>query len=546
MTDYYKVLNIDREKHLDEIDAELIRLESIWKRREITSPEKSAIMLSYIFQARQVFSSDATRSKYDKELEASRQEFSSDDFNSKREQSLKKWIDQANSYYSKQQYDLAKVAIEKALSITTMESDDDSLFVLAAEIFCANNNYDVAIEYINQAIVSAPNISKYYLIKSRLYYAKGFEDVAINLCHEAEKIAIENGDNKGRAQIYGFMAGIYLSHQHGEEYIVLAEKYANMANQCGGDPSGNADRVIQFIQEDRKRKKDEAEKAERIRRQKEEDAERTRKYEKYFNAVKLLNNEAADNEQLFDAIRLLESLGDWNDSPYKLELLKQKIYDNVLTALEKNCCVGSDKIVMIEEAIYQLELLNGWKDSAAKIASLKREVEILKKKEEEENSKRTFLAEKRQRMLKIALRVFLIVLVISAITAGVVWRITYLNNHKAGDNLYWSVQGSRLTIKGKGDMFNYDNRPPWYNTKAEIKTIVIKNGVTGIGSRAFNGTFDSIEIPSTVTHIEKLAFGSVQATHQSDVFYHGTKEQWIEITKNITPARLEHFIVHYK
>ena len=51
---------------------------------------------------------------------------------------------------------------------------------------------------------------------------------------------------------------------------------------------------------------------------------------------------------------------------------------------------------------------------------------------------------------------------------------------------------------------------PWDAIKS-IKQVIIKNGVTSIGNYAFSGCYNltSIEIPDTVTHIEKRHFMSV-------------------------------------
>lgn len=72
MTDFYAELSIDRDKKIDELNSDLSRLESTWKWREITNPEKATTMLALIIQARKAFASDASRRAYDNDLENSR------------------------------------------------------------------------------------------------------------------------------------------------------------------------------------------------------------------------------------------------------------------------------------------------------------------------------------------------------------------------------------------------------------------------------------------------------------------------------------------
>lgn len=68
VVDYYEALNLSRNLSTEEINTELSRLETVWKRREITNPEKAAKMNALIIDARNVFKTDAARRAYDVSL----------------------------------------------------------------------------------------------------------------------------------------------------------------------------------------------------------------------------------------------------------------------------------------------------------------------------------------------------------------------------------------------------------------------------------------------------------------------------------------------
>ncbi len=68
-----------------------------------------------------------------------------------------------------------------------------------------------------------------------------------------------------------------------------------------------------------------------------------------------------------------------------------------------------------------------------------------------------------------------------------------------------------LNITGTGDMpsFTADNSPPWLLHSGSITTVVIGEGITGIGDMAFSESFKavtSVTLPSTLTKIGNYAF----------------------------------------
>ena len=81
-----------------------------------------------------------------------------------------------------------------------------------------------------------------------------------------------------------------------------------------------------------------------------------------------------------------------------------------------------------------------------------------------------------------------------------------------GDNLTWTYVESThtLTISGHGDMKSYSSSSdrPWYNFCSSIEKVIIENGVTSIGSKAFYNCsgLTSVTIPNGVTSIGSEAF----------------------------------------
>ena len=79
---------------------------------------------------------------------------------------------------------------------------------------------------------------------------------------------------------------------------------------------------------------------------------------------------------------------------------------------------------------------------------------------------------------------------------------------QCGDNVYWSVQNDVLTISGTGDMEDYGffSRP--FAGLRNVKSVVIKSGVTSIGEFAFHECYSitSITIPGSVKSIGEFAF----------------------------------------
>lgn len=82
-----------------------------------------------------------------------------------------------------------------------------------------------------------------------------------------------------------------------------------------------------------------------------------------------------------------------------------------------------------------------------------------------------------------------------------------------GDYAVWTISGDTLIISGKGDMWNYgyNNAAPWQTESGTITKIVVKRGITSIGSYAFYklNQISEVELPLTLTSIGDHAFFNI-------------------------------------
>ena len=104
-------------------------------------------------------------------------------------------------------------------------------------------------------------------------------------------------------------------------------------------------------------------------------------------------------------------------------------------------------------------------------------------------------------MKKFLLFIFFSLFSFSAIHAEIDWELS---------------DDGTLTISGSEKMKDYvlSSPAPWYNDRKKIKRVVIKDGVTSIGDRAFYGcsNITSVTIPNSVTSIGDYAFRDCSIT----------------------------------
>ena len=91
----------------------------------------------------------------------------------------------------------------------------------------------------------------------------------------------------------------------------------------------------------------------------------------------------------------------------------------------------------------------------------------------------------------------------------------YTATGTCGDNLTWTFNESTdtLTVSGTGDMYDFEpNTAPWQDYKSSIKKVIICDGITSIGERAFSAckNLESVTIGNDVTKIGPFAFNSCE------------------------------------
>ncbi len=108
---------------------------------------------------------------------------------------------------------------------------------------------------------------------------------------------------------------------------------------------------------------------------------------------------------------------------------------------------------------------------------------------------------------------------------------------KCGDKAEWDFADGVLTISGSGEMYDFvfddgedgEITVPWWDIHTQVRKVVIKSGITSIGSCAFIHHYglEEIHIPKTVKKVSQSAFYSSML---KDVYYRGTESDWEKIT----------------
>ncbi len=84
-----------------------------------------------------------------------------------------------------------------------------------------------------------------------------------------------------------------------------------------------------------------------------------------------------------------------------------------------------------------------------------------------------------------------------------------------GEELAWSLSAGILTITGQGDMDDYNDMDlqPWDAFKDQIRRVILPDGLTSVGNRAFYecANLVAVTIPDTVKDIGAYAFGNCES-----------------------------------
>ena len=277
MTNYYEELKLDKNLSLNELRENLIRLESIWTDRASTRPEKAAEMLVLINQANKVFATDMSKAAYDRELFAPPKEETAADPNAVRKAEFEKWKKAAQDYYDRQEYDMAKTALDKALQ--NADEDDFAFLQLAAQICYSNGEYHAALSHINKALLIAPELAELYLTKATIlwyFFCDGINrDASLQQERNNLRIASEKAAAQGNTKVESHADGQLAASLYNWEPkdVVLAEKLAKRAVE-NGDDSGLGQRVLEKLEEKRTAAQAERERREKLAREEQERREK--------------------------------------------------------------------------------------------------------------------------------------------------------------------------------------------------------------------------------------------------------------------------------
>lgn len=296
MTDYYDELQLSSDLNTETLRWELSKLESLWRRREVTNPEKAAKMIALIVEAHEIFKEEQSRRDYDLQLDQSKRKFKQFDSNAERLQSFMEWRNKAVSFYDEKQYDLAVTALNKALSYMPTDYEDSLFFNQAALIYNINNDCNVAMDYINKAIIIDSDVPDYYLTKGLVFNGlASCQDINsvdnMNKCEsmflKAYNLAVQQNVRLTRANAAGALARYYEWNNNESK----AETFAQEAVDYG-ETWGNGQKVLNIIKSRKQAREKlqqeqqhrEEEKRRRQEEEKRQDEEARRKYEEQNEA----------------------------------------------------------------------------------------------------------------------------------------------------------------------------------------------------------------------------------------------------------------------
>lgn len=211
---FYEELKLSTDDSIEKISKDLIKQEKLWYSRETTKPVEARKYLFYIDEAKKVFKSEVTKKQYDTDLEewGNSSEKSTSDTNKETTNNqndvFNGWYEKANGFLNDDQYDLAAAAADKAIEAWYPESEDYFSLAQLSYIYYRNNQFDLALKYINDAIVLNSDYGwnyryKYYYVRS----IGNLEPFELNKLLELYIQKTEKSGNKNNmADAYAYMA----------------------------------------------------------------------------------------------------------------------------------------------------------------------------------------------------------------------------------------------------------------------------------------------------------------------------------------------------
>lgn len=219
---YYEELKLNPNDSLEELNGSLNQLETVWKRREINTPEKATKMLSLIIDARKVFKSSAAKAEYDRNLASERKPQGNEDLDAGRHAQFEKYKAQAATFFNENQNDLAFESMKLALTYKEPNDSDAQFSYLCSVIRYKADDYRGAFLDISDAIEADGRNASYYRWKAFL-------------SGELFNLAIETADGLQTARSYlsqnrrCYEKGLDLARQSGDrdEQIACLEGLAD-------------------------------------------------------------------------------------------------------------------------------------------------------------------------------------------------------------------------------------------------------------------------------------------------------------------------------
>ena len=113
------------------------------------------------------------------------------------------------------------------------------------------------------------------------------------------------------------------------------------------------------------------------------------------------------------------------------------------------------------------------------------------------------------------MRKFCVMILLCALLLGLSCPVQAVQSGSCGESVFWSFENGVLTLSGTGAMKNYTaaSQIPWYGFRNEITSVVVEEGITGIGNLSFAqcSALTSVSFPGSLERIGQNAFWGCRA-----------------------------------